>query len=161
MKLNLFLALMVLSLFGCDVSLNTANDNANNSRSTPVTDSLNITVCLIKSQAVPLEKHDSTRTYIGDYEVVRRLPASQPLSTRLINRILSDSDVVRENSRSCPFIPIYAVGLGKKITILVSVSPCSKLQYVFPSCVDNAVVDLNADNPIENLLASIKSAAGK
>jgi hypothetical protein len=158
---NLFLALMAASWFGCEVPLNTANGNATNSRSTPVIDSLNITVSEIKSQAIPQDKRDSTRTYIGDYEVVRRLPASQPLSTRLINRILSDSDVVHENSRSCPFIPVYAVGLGKKITVLVSVSPCSKLQYVFPSCVDNAVVDLNADNPIENLLASIKSAAGK
>ena len=87
----------------------------------------------------PLNYKENTQ-YIVDYEVLKSYPVGDSDVVKLDKILSSDSLVMKENHRSCEFSPAYALKWLSGKVILISLSPCSKIQ-VMKKATDAVVVD--------------------
>lgn len=110
---------------------------------------------------VKVEDRDSLEGYVGEYKITKSFTLSNKSKRRLKKAVLDKKNYVNANSRSCEFLPKYAITIDSGFVALVSVGICPKIKYYSEndSTKNSKIVDLRANNEIElEILKSVKGA---
>jgi hypothetical protein len=93
--------------------------------------------------------YKENKKYILDYEVIKSYNLADSNVIKLDKILSSDSFIMTVNHRSCEFSPAYALKWSSGKVILISLSPCSKIQ-VMKKATDTVVVnDLKEHSDLE------------
>ena len=104
----------------------------------------------------PLNYKENTQ-YIIDYEILKTYKVGDSDIVKLDKILSSDSLIMKENHRSCEFFPAYALKWPSGKVILISLSPCSKIQ-VMKKASDKVVVnDLKEHSDLEQWVLNTAS----
>jgi hypothetical protein len=116
-----------------------------------------ISLYQISNMPVRPQNHDIGKTYIADYEVLKSYQLAD--SDRIkIDKILSaDSMIIKDNHRSCEFLPSYALKWSSGKILLMSLSPCAKIQTIKSQGGAAPIDDIKEHSDLEKLV--LKSAS--
>lgn len=112
-------------------------------------------IVLFRISGSPIRALDYKRhkKYIDDYEILASHHLSDSDTVKLTKILSSDSLLIKGNNhRSCEFFPAYALKWSSGKIILISLSPCSKIQVIKKAADSLVVNDLRDHNDLENWL---------
>ncbi len=105
----------------------------------------------ISSMPVRALDYKPHKKYINDYEIITSRKLSDSDTVKLSQILLSDSLMIKDNNhRSCEFLPVYALKWSSGKTILISLSPCAKIQVTNKASDPIVVNDLRDHSGLES-----------
>ncbi len=121
-------------------------------------------VSLSRISGMPVRSTDYKpgKKYISDYEVLSSHRLSDSDTIKIAQILSSDSLIIKgDNHRSCEFSPVYALKWTSGKTILISLSPCAKMQVINKAADPVLINDLKDHNELESWLLKKDTTASK
>ena len=145
-KLAIFLILCT-NFMGCDNYKQTKRNIKNAS-----------TVTLYSIYPTPTEPAAQLeeKLYLLDYEVIDTLTVNDKQVDALKEALLNKENFTEENNKRCPFMGKYGITFDHRVQVVLSTSPCGKLQMKRMKSDTLYAYDLVNENDNEKVLQHIK-----
>ena len=112
----------------------------------------------VEDVATAPNMQDPNREYSGNYHIVRQVLIGEIHQQNIKNIVLMPELIIRDQVKSCVHQGQYALEFlqrnSSKVTMVVSVSPCSKA-YITSIDGSEELVDLAVSNILESILVSL------
>lgn len=117
-----------------------------------------VLVMTISPIPVQPDYQDTAKKYIKNFEVLDSLRVDSANAQELVNIVLNTNNYTKNYSRSCEFLPKYAIRIGNSTVMFVSTGQCPKIKYYAAKKNKPLLIDMSEQNTIcENLVKIAQS----